>query len=93
MAVKYSLLYHPLVVSRDIPCLDARWQGRVKKAIISKLTTRPDLFGVPLRQSLKSYRKLRVGDYRIIYRIEGGVVKILIIGHRSDVYTVAEARI
>ncbi|MEW6607509.1 MAG: type II toxin-antitoxin system mRNA interferase toxin, RelE/StbE family [bacterium] len=40
----------------------------------------------PLRYSLKSLWVLRVGDYRIIYKIEGNTIAILKIGHRKEVY-------
>ena len=59
---------------------------RLKKAIEEKLTTRPELFGKPLRQSLKGCRSLRVGEYRIIYRITGKTVEVLLFGHRSVIY-------
>jgi mRNA interferase RelE/StbE len=40
-----------------------------------------------LRYSFKGARRLRVGDYRVIYRIEPeDLVVIVKIGHRRDVY-------
>ena len=77
----------------DIPKLVSSWKNKVKRAVESKLGTRPDIYGKPLLRSLKGYRKLRVGDYRIIYRIEENTVKIIIIKHRSVVYESAEKRI
>jgi mRNA interferase RelE/StbE len=59
---------------------------KIHRAILERLTTKPDLYGKPLRRSLKGYRKLRVGDYRVIFRIEKNIVKIFIIQHRSRVY-------
>lgn len=44
------------------------------------------LIGLPLRSSLKGYRKLRIGNYRVIYLIRKPDIIILLIGHRSDVY-------
>ncbi len=66
--------------------LPASDRKRLKKAIESKLTTHPEVFGKPLRQSLKGCRSLRVGEYRVIYRIAGKVVEVLLFGHRSIVY-------
>ena len=41
----------------------------------------------PLRYSLQGARRLRVGDYRVIYRIEPpDVVLVVKIGHRREVY-------
>jgi mRNA interferase RelE/StbE len=33
-----------------------------------------------------SGRRLRVGDYRVIYRIEGENLTVHAVGHRKDVY-------
>lgn len=82
----FAIRYHDQVVRKDIPKLSTADQERIRHAIETKLTTQPDLFGKPLRRSLKGYRKLRVGDYRIIFRIERDMILILVIQHRSVVY-------
>ncbi len=84
--MKFALRYQQEVVKIDIPALPKKDRGRIQKAIEEKLTAHPEIFGKPLRRSLKGYRKLRVGDYRIIFRIEEHVVKIFAIGHRSVIY-------
>lgn len=89
----FSIIYHHLVVRDDIPKLSHEWKEKIRRAIENKLTTYPDLYGKPLRRSLKGYRKLRVGDYRVIFSIEKNIVKILIIQHRSVVYKKADKRI
>ena len=81
------------MVRKDIPALALEWKKKIRRAIEERLTTKPDLYGKPLRRSLKGYRKLRVGDYRIIFRIENKVVKVFVIQHRSRVYMTAEKRI
>jgi mRNA-degrading endonuclease RelE of RelBE toxin-antitoxin system len=48
--------------------------------------THPLEFGKPLRYSLKGTRRLRVGDYRVIFIIEKDAVLVVKIGHRRDVY-------
>lgn len=93
MGVNFDIVYHPDVVKIDIPKLSNLDKNRIKKAIENKLAISPEIFGKPLRRSLKGYRKLRVGDYRAIYRIEGKKVKIFYIGHRSVVYKKADKRI
>lgn len=92
MEIIFSLQYHELVVQEDIPRLPKTWREAIRKAIEEKLTTHPEVYGKPLRRSLKGYRKLRVGDYRVIFRIEEDTVKIFIIQHRSVVYSNAEKR-
>lgn len=89
----FNVSYHYLVVRDDIPKLSKEWKEKIKKEIEKRLMTHPDLYGKPLRRSLKGYRKLRVGNYRIIFKINSNIVKILIIQHRSMVYREAERRI
>jgi len=88
----FEIVYHPLVVRNDIPKLSSEWKEKVRIAIEKRLMTRPELYGKPLRRSLKGYRKLRVGDYRVIFKIEKNTVRVLIIQHRSVVYDEAEKR-
>lgn len=88
----FDIIYHRHVVSRDIPKLSSEWRQKVRTAIEERLMTHPDLYGKPLRRSLKGYRKLRVGDYRTIFKIDKNTVKVLVIQHRSAVYAEAEKR-
>lgn len=74
------------IAKRDRPKLSKKIQEQIQRDIERKLRVMPEVFGKPLRKSLKGYRKLRVGDYRIIFRIEGNTVKIFRIGHRSIIY-------
>lgn len=93
MGVGYDIVYHKLVVKEDIPKLSVKDKERARVAITEKLSTRPEVFGVPLRRHLKGYRKLRVGDYRVIFRIERKAVKIFYIRHRSIAYKLALSRV
>lgn len=93
MAVVFVGVYEKTVVKDDIPRLSSTWKNKIRISISKKLTTQPEVFGTPLRKSLKAYRKLRVGDYRVVYRIEGTTVKVFAIIHRSVVYEVVEKRV
>ena len=90
MEVKFRVVYAEDVVRKDIPGFSAPVKKRIKAAIESKLMVSPEIFGKPLRRSLKGYRSLRVGDYRVVYRIEeeNMLVKIFVIRHRSVAYKV-----
>ena len=81
----YRPIYHP-EISSDLSVIPANIKGRIRKAIEKRLLVDPIGYGLPLRKSLQGYRKLRVGDYRIIYHLEGQDIIILKIGHRRDVY-------
>ncbi len=82
----WKVVFHPLVVSIDLPGLDPHARSLVLKAIRKKLAIDPAGYGEPLRRELFGYRKLRVGDYRVIYRIRGSEVTVLVlkIGMRKD---------
>lgn len=88
--MSYTLRYSNHIDWKQFRKLSVRVKKRLKGAIEEKLLTDPVLFGKPLRTSLFGCRSLRVGDYRIIYRVEEETVEILLFGHRSTVYTEAE---
>jgi len=75
--VGYTLKYHPYVKTEDVPKLDKRTAARIKQAIETRLLTAPQEYGEPLRRTLKGYWKLRVGDHRIVFRIQGENILIL----------------
>lgn len=93
MALNFEIVYRDLVVNLDIPGLAPAWREKVRDAIEEKLTTSPEFFGRPLRHSLKGYRKLRVGDYRVVFRIHNDMVLIFGILHRSIVYREMRKRV
>lgn len=82
----FHLRYHPAVRDVDIPALDAKLKSRIKRAIETRLTAAPHQYGEPLRKTLKGYWKLRVGDYRVVFKISGREVRILGIINRKKVY-------
>ncbi|MDO8572329.1 MAG: type II toxin-antitoxin system RelE/ParE family toxin [bacterium] len=92
MGITYRIVYHKQVITHDIPLLSKEWRGKIKSAIENKLVSHPEIFGIPLRNTLKNYRKLRVGNYRIIFRIESKTVLIFVISHRSNVYLLSNKR-
>ena len=84
----YEIAYLDTVIKKDIPSLPSSAKKMLKKAIEERLMIDPIGFGKPLRYSLKGHRRLRVSDYRIIYRIESIKHQVLIIAikHRKEVY-------
>jgi mRNA interferase RelE/StbE len=89
----YAITYADEIVSEDLPLILEPWKSDIRLAIETKLMTRPEVYSRPLRRSLKGYRKLRVGDYRIVFRIEENKVKIFVIQHRTTVYVTAPKRL
>ena len=81
----YTIHYH-LEIPKDIASFPVNIKSRIQKAIEQRLLRDPIKYGEPLRRSLQGCRKLRVGDYRVIYRIGLNEIIILKIGHRKEVY-------
>ncbi len=82
----YNLLYHPDIKRKDLPKIPKNLQKRIRKAIEERLLAEPTKYGQPLKRGLQQYRKLRVGDYRVIYKIDKKDIIIFKIGHRKEVY-------
>jgi addiction module RelE/StbE family toxin len=84
----YQIKYLESVIDDDIPNLSTSAKKLIKKAIEERLMADPIGFGKPLRYSLKGHRRLRVSDYRIVYRIEPEHHNVVIIAikHRKEVY-------
>lgn len=82
----YQLVYHPDVARIDLPRINRNIQSRIRKAIEQRLFVDPINYGEPLRRGLRGYRKMRVGDYRVIYEIISTQIRIYAIGHRKEIY-------
>jgi mRNA interferase RelE/StbE len=66
--------------------LDEPLQKRIGKKI--ELLKNSPHSGIPLVGNFSGFYKLRIGDYRVIYKIKNEQLTILIldIGHRKNVY-------
>ena len=82
----FTLHYHPAVRDEDLPLIDRKSKVRIRKAIEERLQTAPQDYGEPLRKSLKGYWKLRVGDFRVVFKVIESEVWILGIRHRKSIY-------
>jgi len=84
--MSYLIEYSSLLNPEELLHVPKKDLQRIKASIEAKLTMHPDVFGKPLQFSLKGFRSLRVGDYRVIFKIEEQKVRIFLIAHRSIVY-------
>ncbi len=91
--MSYKLRYHPYVKEKDLTKINETMKKRIRIAIEKRLMVDPVKYGETLRKTLKGYRRLRVGDYRIVYKIEQENVIIFGICHRKDIYKKAEKQI
>jgi mRNA interferase RelE/StbE len=84
--VEFTVRYHPEVKEIDLPRINVKMRERIRRAIESRLMTAPQEYALPLRKNLGGFWKLRVGDYRVVFKVEGEMVYILAIRHRRSVY-------
>lgn len=91
--MNFKLIYHADVKKVDLPKIDMKNRSMIKKAIEERLATQPEVFGKPLQRTLKGYWKLRVGEYRVVFKILENDILVLGIIHRRDVYQRVKKRI
>lgn len=77
----------------DVARLTPPLRSRIASAIEARLAVAPDKYGVPLSGTLRGFWKLRVGDYRVVFDVQGDTVWILAIMHRRDAYERAARRL
>jgi mRNA interferase RelE/StbE len=82
----YRIVLDELVLERDLKLIDPRDRERILRAIKNKLSEGPVDFGSPLGGGLKGFWKLRVGAYRVIYRIleKEKLVDVVLVGFRRN---------
>jgi addiction module RelE/StbE family toxin len=72
-------------VRKDLANLGKAEARRVLNKIDKDLSTRADMYPA-LKGQFAGLRKLRVGDYRVVFAILGQQFLVLRIGHRSEIY-------
>ena len=87
----YEITYHPKVVD-DLAKISKSELIRIHRTIEHKLRAKPEIYGTRLRGELKEYWKLRVGDYRAVFKIQTAHIFILAIRHRKEIYRISEGR-
>lgn len=81
----FTLVYHH-EIDKDVGRINRNLRKRIGRAIQERLATHPESYGKPLRGSLAGFWSLRVGDYRVVYKIHGRDVWVLAVIDRRDVY-------
>ena len=80
----YKILYKKSVV-KDLKSIDKKEKERILNKIEETLSTKPSQYPV-LKGKFAGLRKIRVGNYRVIFSLLDDEIWILRIGHRSGVY-------
>lgn len=81
----WTVIYHP-AVEDDLESIGPSAARRIMRAIDAKLTSSPLQFGAPLSHGLANFRKLIIGDYRVVYQVQEKrvIVFVLAVGPRRD---------
>ena len=76
--------------AKELKRLDRAAAARIVKTIETRIAVLDDprSLGAPLKGAREGYWRWRIGDYRVIGRVEDARITILIvrIGHRREVY-------
>jgi addiction module RelE/StbE family toxin len=88
----YKLFYHPKI-KKEIFKLEKVNLLLFKKVVKEKISIKPIIVGKNLQGSLKNYRSLRFGKYRIIYKVTENTIFVIAIGLRKEVYEKAKKRL
>ena len=84
--MSYKLVYHPEVLNTDIRKINRNIQRIIKRAIERRLLVSPQSYGHPLSGNLSGFWKLRVGDYRIIFKVLKDEIGVYGIFDRKNAY-------
>ncbi|WP_320157481.1 MULTISPECIES: type II toxin-antitoxin system RelE/ParE family toxin [unclassified Wolbachia] len=86
--MEYNIIFIESVLEKNLPALPKTIRLRIINAINKRLTIDPINLGEPLYYRFKGQRRLRVGDYRVIYSVNIIKYEVVIteIGHRKDIY-------
>jgi len=85
----WTVEYDPRV-EKDLKKLDRAIQQEILDYMHTRIATdeNPRRFGKDLRRSKRGLWRYRVGDYRIVCKIQESrlIVLVVVVGHRSTIY-------
>ncbi len=82
--MKYDLVYTRRAV-KDIQKLDSESKERIGKTLL-RYKDNPLIYAEKLTDSQLGTYRFRIGDYRVIFDIEGNEIAVLRAGHRREIY-------
>lgn len=83
----YSISWHDDVL-KDLKKLDKAVARNIVNKVKEYLALNPLPLGKPLKGNFSGLYRYRIGNYRVIYSVNQGEIKITILAarHRKDVY-------
>ena len=93
----WEVIYHPKV-KEDLDSIGKAEARRILKVIEERIVNgSPDQTGKPLVGNLSGCRRIRTGSNRIIYKIENGKIKVLVLAvgprRNKEAYNTASKRL
>jgi mRNA interferase RelE/StbE len=92
----WKVMLHPEVES-DLRSLGRADAQKIVKVLEGRIALgEPDKLGKPLSRQLAGYRRIRTGQLRIVYKVDGSKIQVFVIaaGLRSDeIYDLAVSRL
>lgn len=82
--MKYRLVYTQRA-ERDIKNLESKIKDRIGKTLL-RYSEEPSSFAEKLSDSILGEYRFRIGDYRVIFDIQGKEIVVLRVGHRREIY-------
>jgi mRNA interferase RelE/StbE len=82
--LEYNITYKKSVI-KDLKKINKSDLKKIVSIIEKELSLKPESYSA-LKGEFAGLRKLRVGNYRVIYAIIDKEVLILRVGHRKEVY-------
>ncbi|MBI5414289.1 type II toxin-antitoxin system mRNA interferase toxin, RelE/StbE family [Candidatus Peregrinibacteria bacterium] len=76
---KYKIIFDDLVWKEDFRKIDTSDRKKIFLEISKKLPTHPHEFGKHLSGNLSGYKSLRIGEFRIVYRIYEAKIEVLVV--------------
>ena len=82
----WQIRIHNLVLKEDFAELSNSDKESILKTIRKKLSLGPEGYGKPLIGQFKGYWRLRINDYRVVYKILKNeiIVYVIMVGIRKD---------
>ena len=89
----YRIEYRPQVLD-DFQAIPLNMRERIRRAILSRLGSAPEVYGERLGKDLSGLWKIRVGGYRVVFELHPSEQQVTIwcIQARKHVYPEAQRR-
>ena len=85
---RYQIAFRDEEAKEQFKSLPKNMKKVIGEAMHERLGSDPLAYGKPLRHNLRGYRRMRVGRYRVIYKVDEVqmLVIVALVDHRKDVY-------